>query len=149
MIKKILILIVLLGLAYSNLFCQSQNKTGIKDIEQMLIGTWKVDTIHLKTDLNLGAYYELYVEKFKEIKEFTTFRFEKNKTYTNKGLKGIEKKGKWRITPDGKRIIVKMNDTGKDESSKIDYISKDSLIISPLEESSNSKVVLYKYVDNE
>jgi hypothetical protein len=147
--KKIFITLLIGIFSFSCLFGQSQKKIGIKDVEQMLIGTWKVDTIHLKPDLDLGAYYDLYVEKFKEIKEFTVFNFEKNKTYTNKGLKGIEKKGKWRITPDGKRIIVKMNDTGKDESSKIDYISKDSLIISPLEESSNSKVVLYKYIENE
>ncbi|MDD2198544.1 MAG: hypothetical protein PHE08_02335, partial [Bacteroidales bacterium] len=88
-------------------------------------------------------------EKFREIKDLTSFIFEKNKSYSNKTLKGLEKNGKWRISPDGKKIIVRLENTGKDETSKIELLSNDSLIISPLEESSNSKVVLYKFVEND
>lgn len=146
--RKLLLIILISLFGYINLLAQS-NKTNIKELENMLIGTWKVDTIYLKTELNLGAYYELYVEKFREIKDLTSFIFEKNKSYSNKTLKGLEKNGKWRISPDGKKIIVRIDDTGKDETSKIELLSNDSLIISPLEESSNSKVVLYKFVEND
>ncbi|HRW21623.1 MAG TPA: DUF5004 domain-containing protein, partial [Bacteroidales bacterium] len=146
--RKLLLIILISLFGYINLLAQS-NKTNIKELENMLIGTWKVDTIYLKTELNLGAYYELYVEKFREIKDLTSFIFEKNKSYSNKTLKGLEKSGKWRISPDGKKIIVRLENTGKDETSKIELLSNDSLIISPLEESSNSKVVLYKFVEND
>ncbi|MDD4235326.1 MAG: DUF5004 domain-containing protein [Bacteroidales bacterium] len=146
--RKLLLIILISLFGYINLLAQS-NKTNIKELENMLIGTWKVDTIYLKTELNLGAYYELYVEKFREIKDLTSFIFEKNKSYSNKTLKGLEKNGKWRISPDGKKIIVRLENTGKDETSKIELLSNDSLIISPLEESSNSKVVLYKFVEND
>ena len=126
-----------------------QSHKAIKEYEQLITGSWKVDTILMKDGLQLGEYYDLYVEKFKEIKERTLFTFETNKTYKKEGLNGISKTGKWKISPEGKRIIVKMDDNDKEEESKIIKLTADTLIITPLEESSNSKVILYKFVGDE
>lgn len=143
------VLVILFYFSVSTVFGQHKKSKVQSQNEEFLIGIWRVDTIVMKNMQDLGEYYDLYLEKYKELKEKTSFEFNKDKTYIKNGLRGLQKKGIWRMSSDGKRIIVKMEATNKDEESRVIRIDKDTLIIAPLEESSNSKVVLYKVKENE
>jgi len=53
-------------------------------------------------------------------------------------------KGTWNISRDGTMINVKIDGRDTEEQSRILELNATKLIMSPMSESSNSKVVMYK-----
>ncbi|HOY39901.1 MAG TPA: lipocalin family protein, partial [Bacteroidales bacterium] len=104
--------------------------------------------IYLKENINLGDYKELYDQKFRELKDSTVFYFRNDYTY-ERVAKGQSTKGTWSISNDGTLVIVKMIGKEAEEKSRILELTKTNLVMSPMSESSNSKVVMHKVIDNE
>jgi len=148
--KKSLFIIILIYIFASSIgYTQNKAKSDLCVYnEKLMVGTWKMDTIYLKENINLGDYKELYDQKFRELKDSTVFYFRNDYTY-ERVAKGQSTKGTWSISNDGTLIIVKMIGKEAEEKSRILELTKTNLVMSPMSESSNSKVVMHKVIDNE
>ncbi|HPG72926.1 MAG TPA: lipocalin family protein [Bacteroidales bacterium] len=125
-------------------FSQNKNKSNLcLQNEKYMVGTWKMDTIVIKEDFDMGDYAALYQEKFKILKDSTYFVFSSDFSYTKMSM-GKLTKGTWNISRDGTMINVKIDGRDTEEQSRILELNATKLIMSPMSESSNSKVVMYK-----
>lgn len=134
MIFLILMLNSLMLSAQNNLQEQNQN---------YLQGTWLIDTMYIDFEMS-EQLMQIYTEKFQEIKQQTSFEFHPDGTYEK--VSGADvKKGNWRISPNGKMIIIKF--VGSDEISRthIGHIDSVSMTMAPVDDAvQNSKVELIK-----
>lgn len=109
----------------------------------MLVGTWKVDTIMTRIQL-LDAYREEYLKKYKELKEQTEFIFSENGRYEKKSPTA-PRKGRWEISDDGRFIIIRFDNSEEESRTRIKEITNNRLDMVPASENaSNSEVILYK-----
>ncbi|HUM89569.1 MAG TPA: lipocalin family protein [Prolixibacteraceae bacterium] len=111
--------------------------------EKYMVGTWKMDTIFLKENTNLGDYKALYDQKFIELRDSTLFEFKADYSYI-KTVKTKITTGVWKISDDGTQIIIIKEDSNNEEKSRILELNNNLLMMSPLSESTNSKVILKK-----
>ncbi len=110
--------------------------------EELIVGTWKLDTIYLKENVQFGDYYYLYEKKFNELRDSSFFVFNANYEY-KKITKSEVSTGTWEISPDGTRITIKTDNNNTEDKSRILELNEKILMMNPLSEgSSNSKVIL-------
>lgn len=125
-----------------NVFAQQGKKQA--EYSQMLVGTWKIDTMEIKDFQVPPEYLPLIIDRYNKMKENAFFQFNEDKTYHSEGIGGLSK-GQWKLSNDAKFIIVTLAETGKEEKSQILQLTEKQLIMAPVQQnSSNSKVTLFK-----
>lgn len=135
MMLMILMMNSLIVTAQNNLQEQNQN---------YLQGTWLIDTMFIDFEMS-EQLLEIYAEKFQEIKAKTRFEFHPDGKYLKFSGSDIIKEGNWRISPNGKMIIIQF--VGNDEISRthIGHLDSISMTMVPVDNSAqNSKVELIK-----
>lgn len=141
--KNLLITIFLICIT-GILWAQKPQKSSLCLMnEKYMVGTWKMDTIFLKENTNLGDYKALYDQKFIELRDSTLFEFKSDYSYI-KTVKTKITTGVWKISDDGTQIIIIKEDSNTEEKSRILELNNNLLMMSPLSESTNSKVILKK-----
>jgi len=133
---------MLILLMMNNQKVNAQN--NLQDQNQIFLqGTWLIDTMYIDFEMS-EQLLEIYSEKFQDIKEKTRFEFLADGVYRK--ISGPDvKEGKWRISPNGKMIIIQF--LGSDEISRthIGHLDSVSMTMLPVDNSAqNSKVELIK-----
>lgn len=141
--KKLLFAILIICTS-SVLLAQKPQKSSLCMMnEKYMVGSWKMDTIFLKDNIKLGDYQALYDQKFNELKDSTLFEFRADYIYL-KTVRSTVSIGTWKISADGTQIITVKEDGNIEEKSRILELNDNLLMMSPLSESTNSKVILKK-----
>jgi hypothetical protein len=120
--------------AQNNLQEQNQN---------YLQGTWLIDTMYIDFEMS-EQMMAIYAEKFQEIKQKTRFEFHPGGKYMKVSGSDV-KEGNWRISPNGKMIIIQF--VGSDEISRthIGHLDSISMTMVPVDQTAqNSRVELIK-----
>lgn len=142
--KKIYTVLILISIVFFAISTYSQNANKQVENTKMLIGTWKLDTMKFENFEFPEEYLPLVQERYQQMKDSTLFIFNEDRTYFSSGV-NAESHGTWRITSDGKYILVRIKGSEKEEKSKIKSISNSKLIMIPMQESaSNSEFILKK-----
>ena len=111
--------------------------------QKYLQGTWLIDTMYIDFEMS-EQLLEIYVEKFQEIKQQTRFEFHPDGKYQKISANDI-REGNWRVSPNGKMIIIQF--LGNDEISRthIGHLDSVSMTMVPVDNSAqNSRVELIK-----
>lgn len=138
---SLIILVFVTSIVYSQ---QSKKQT---EFSEMLIGSWKLDTMEIKDFQVPEEMMPFVTERYNKMKEEALFVFNEDFTYFSKGL-GSEMKGVWSISRNGKYIIVSIEGREKEERTEIISITPVQLIMTPAQSSSsNSKFTLSKIVE--
>ncbi|MFO7879531.1 MAG: lipocalin family protein [Bacteroidota bacterium] len=126
---------------FLTLTAQGQNDLQEKH-KNYLTGHWKIDTMYMDMDLS-EEYMVVFKEKFKELKEKTEFIFYADGRYKKLSI-DPERTGKWRITPDGKTIIIEFDDSEEVSRTRISSLTENKLDMQPAKSATNNRVLLYK-----
>lgn len=138
---KLILFVILTTLSYSVLSQQANKQV---EYSKMLIGTWKLDTMKFENFSFPEEYLPIIQERYQQMKDSSIFVFNEDRTYFSRGVNS-HTKGSWRITGDGKYILVRIEGKDREERSQIKSISNEKLIMIPMQESaSNSKFILKK-----
>jgi hypothetical protein len=133
---------ILLMLILNSLMLNAQDDLQEQN-HQYLQGTWLIDTMYIDFEMS-EQLLEIYAEKFQEIKLKTRFEFHPDGKYEK--ISGTDiKEGNWRISPNGKMIIIQF--VGSDEISRTHIGSLDSISMTmiPVDNAAqNSRVELIK-----
>jgi hypothetical protein len=107
-----------------------------------LTGQWKIDTMYMDLDLS-EEYMKVFKQKYKELKDSTKFIFNADGTYKKLSLDPA-RTGRWRITPDGKTIIIEFDDSDEISRTSINSLTATKLDMRPVNDATNNRVLLYK-----
>ena len=110
--------------------------------ESYLTGRWKIDTMYMDLDLS-EEYMKVFEQKFKRLKDSTEFVFNADGSYKKLSLEP-PRTGKWRITPDGKTIIIEFDDSDEISRTSINSLTETKLDMRPASDATNNRVLLYK-----